>query len=104
MRLPIKHVAKLDLVVSLSILNFAILAMGPEKLLQMLKNYYQETSLPLFKERKKVFVWQNIYLSLTKLSKLFPLYERPVTKHEQAGLGDIILIFFVAVTEEYLFF
>ena len=99
-----KHVAKLDLIVSLSILNFAILAMGPEKLLQMLKNYYQETSLPLFKERKKVFVWQNIYLSLTKLSKLFPLYERPVTKDEQACLGDIILIFFVALTEEYLLF
>ena len=93
MMLPIKHVAKLDLIVSLSILSFAILAMGPEKLLQMLKNYYQETSLPLFKESKKVFVWQNIYLSLTKLSKLFPLYERPVTKNEQAGLGDIILIF-----------
>ena len=79
--------------------------MGPEKLLQMLKNYYQETSLPLFKERKKVFFWQNIYyLSLTKLSKLFPLYERPVTKDEQTGLGDRILIFFVALTEEYLHF
>ena len=62
MRLPIKHVAKLDLVVSLSILNFAILAMGPEKLLQMLKNYYQETSLPLFKERKKVFSCLAEYL------------------------------------------
>ena len=52
--------AKLELIVSLSFLNFVILAMGPEKLLHMLKNYYQETSLPLFKERKKVFVWQNI--------------------------------------------
>lgn len=58
--LPIKHVAKLELIVSLSFLNFVILAMGPEKLLHMQKNYYQETRLPLFKERKKVFVWQNI--------------------------------------------
>ena len=52
--------AKLELIVSLSFLNFVILAMGPEKLLHMLKNYYQETRPPLFKERKKVFVWQNI--------------------------------------------
>lgn len=67
--LPIKHVAKLELIVSLSFLNFVILAMGPEKLLHMLKNYYQETSLPLFKERKKSLCLAEYLIVVNKVIK-----------------------------------
>ena len=56
----IKHVAILDLIYSLSFLNFVLLAVSPVKPLHTLRNNCQETSLPLFKERKKFFVWQNI--------------------------------------------
>lgn len=56
----IKHVAILDLIYSFSFLNFVILAVSPVKPLYTLKNNCQETSLPLFKERKKFFVRQNI--------------------------------------------
>lgn len=67
--LPIKHVAILDLIFSLRFLNFVILAMVPEKLLHMLRNYYQETSLPLFKKREKSLCLAEYLIVVNKFIK-----------------------------------